>query len=60
MEQYIPYSELPYRNKLILNIWDCWKDFYGFRPRHIDFDSMQEDELEELYKKVAFNANWSN
>ena len=47
------YDELSEREKLILSLWDCWKDAYGFRPRHIDFDSMNDEEISELYKKAC-------
>lgn len=47
------WNELSDREQLILNIWDAWKDAYGYRPSHIDFDSMTDEEIEELYLKVC-------
>lgn len=28
-------------------VWDMYKDAYGFRPRHIDFKSMTDEELQK-------------
>jgi len=47
------YNALPYRDKLIIDIWEAYKDAYGYRPRHIDFASLTDIQLEELYKKVC-------
>jgi len=48
-----PYNELSDREQLILNIWDCYKDIYGVRPRHLDFDSMSDIELSAMYLKLC-------
>jgi hypothetical protein len=34
------------RDQLISSIWDAYKDAYGYRPRHLDFESMTMAELE--------------
>lgn len=28
-------------------VWEMYKDVYGFRPRHIDFKSMTDEELQK-------------
>jgi hypothetical protein len=33
-------------------IWDLFKDVNGFRPRHMDLDSMSLEELNELYDSL--------
>jgi len=50
-----PWSELSDREKLICNIWECYKDVHNARPRHVDFNSMTDDELKELYRKLCYN-----
>ena len=37
---------------LVSTISDCFKDVHGFRPRHIDFDSMTVAELEKFLKEI--------
>ena len=34
------------RHNLICTIWDLFKDVTGCRPRHMDFESMSNEELE--------------
>lgn len=34
------------RHDLEALVWDMYKDAMGFRPRHIDFSSMTDEELE--------------
>lgn len=53
MSDFTPWEDLSDREQLIQFIWDAWKDAYGFRPRHIDFASMSDLELEDLYSKIC-------
>jgi len=50
-----PWNELSEREKLICNIWEYYKDVHNVRPRHVDFNSMTDDELKELYRKLCYN-----
>ena len=36
------------RHNLIESIWDLFKEVNGIRPRHVDFDNMSNDELENM------------
>ena len=33
------------RSNLVESLWDLYKEINGIRPRHIDFDSMTNEEL---------------
>jgi len=37
---------------LVCTISDCFKDRNGFRPRHIDFNSMSIPELQKFLKEI--------
>ena len=44
------------RHRLIANIWDAYKEVNGFRPRHMDFDNMSMEALEETYERLWGSA----
>ena len=38
------------RYEMETSIWDLFKEVHGFRPRHIDFNSMTDEDLKSEYK----------
>ena len=41
------------REDLISYISDAYKDLNGLRPRYMDFDSMSEEELEQMARELS-------
>lgn len=48
-----PYNELSDRDKMILDIWDGYKDAYGVRHRHVNFEELSDEALEEFYSNIC-------
>lgn len=40
------------RHGLEQDVWELYKDVYGFRPRHMDMSSMSDAELESVYTNL--------
>ena len=41
------------RYEMETSIWDLYKDVNGFRPRHIDFKAMSDEELKREYDSLC-------
>lgn len=44
-----------YRNQNETFIWDGYKMIHGFRPRHINFQKMSDEDIEEMAKDLKFD-----
>ena len=41
------------RYEMETSIWDLFKDVHGFRPRHIDFKTMTDEDLKTEYEYLV-------
>lgn len=44
------------RYMLVSTAWDRFKDVHGFRPRHVDFDRMSNQEIQGFIDRLKTEA----